>query len=441
MGNGAWNQHHGGPGWRQPPPVGGERLFTIGRVLGLAGLVAALLPGLAGWPYAAIFASFYLALVLLWHLALGRSWLNLAFPRMRRKQAALALPATFALFVAGGIGLPKPATSTPLAAPSPPVASSDTPTPSPAEPSTAQPVGLVAEMLAALVVRDPAPAAVYTRAAFGQAWADADRNGCDTRNDILRRDLTAVTIKPGTRGCAVVSGTLNDRYTGEQLAFQDGANPELVQVDHVVSLQNAWVSGADAWPLVHRESFANDPLNLLATGAGTNAAKRDRDAGEWLPPNASFTCEYAARQVAVKKKYALSVTPTEAAGLRAVLVTCPGQLPPMEAPIPLAPEPSPTASALPSAPPPTTSAAPLPLQSGAGTTSSRTTTSTTRSTTSTTRTTTTRATSTSTSTSLRTVTPGAYCSPAGALGVTAKGVPMICRTSPTDDRLRWRSLT
>ena len=178
--------------------------------------------------------------------------------------------------------------------------------------------------LAALPVKGRAPAAGYDRDQFGQAWLDTNRNGCDTRNDILTRDLSART----TRNCVVESGTLRDPYTGSRIAFVRG-NGDLVDIDHVVSLENAWVTGALRWDVRKRAAIASDPLNLLAVDAGANRQKGDGDAATWLPSNKPYRCAYVARQVAVKHKYRLWVTTPERDAIVRILAACPGQpLPP-----------------------------------------------------------------------------------------------------------------
>jgi hypothetical protein len=83
---------------------------------------------------------------------------------------------------------------------------------------------------------------------------------------MLRRDLVDVVIKPGSNGCAVLSGTLNDPYTGTSFAFQRGPGSSAeVQIDHMVSLSDAWQTGAQQWDEFTRRNFANDPRNLQAT--------------------------------------------------------------------------------------------------------------------------------------------------------------------------------
>jgi len=162
------------------------------------------------------------------------------------------------------------------------------------------------------------------REAFGQEWLDADRNGCDTRNDMLGRDLTAKTYDPKTRGCVVLSGTLVDPYTATRIEYVRG-DGTLVDVDHVVALGNAWATGAYRWQIGKAAAFANDPMNLLPVEASANRQKGDGDAATWLPPNKVYRCAYVARQVAVKAKYGLWVTEPERAAVARVLEDCPGQ--------------------------------------------------------------------------------------------------------------------
>src|SRR6478672_4828889 len=190
--------------------------------------------------------------------------------------------------------------------------------------------GAAVTTLATLSVKGRAPRTGYDRAEFGQAWADVDRNGCDTRNDILRRDLRSLVLKAGTRGCLVLRGTLHDPYTGTTIGFVRGqSTSSAVQVDHVVALSDAWQKGAQRWTSQQRTAFANDPLNLLAVDGPTNQRKSDGDAATWLPPRKAFRCSYVARQVAVKAKYGVWVTSAERAAILRVLGTCPGQvLPP-----------------------------------------------------------------------------------------------------------------
>ncbi len=188
-------------------------------------------------------------------------------------------------------------------------------------------------VLETLPIKGRAPKTGYSREEFGQAWADVDRNGCDTRNDILSRDLTAKTFKPGTRDCLVLTGILDDPYTADTISFVRGPESAKVQIDHVVALNDAWQKGAQQLTADRRRAFANDPLNLLAVDGPSNQSKGAGDAATWLPPNKSYRCEYVARQISVKAGYELWVTQAEHDAMAKVLGTCTdAQVPSSEAP-------------------------------------------------------------------------------------------------------------
>ena len=185
---------------------------------------------------------------------------------------------------------------------------------------------LASEVLSQLPVKGRAPKTGYTRDQFGQAWTDTNHNGCDTRNDILNRDLKEITYKPGTRNCVVATGTLIDKYSGETINFVRGNGTSMeVQIDHVVALSNAWQTGAFKLTKDRRTEFANDPLNLLAVKGRLNSQKGDGDAATWLPPLKSYRCSYVARQIAVKFKYSLWVTAPEKDAMLRILEKCPKQ--------------------------------------------------------------------------------------------------------------------
>ena len=180
----------------------------------------------------------------------------------------------------------------------------------------------VRQQLAAVPVKPVDPYADYNRTAdFGEAWQDVDHNGCDTRSDILRRDLTDVTL---TGSCKVDTGTLHDPYTGTVVHYVRGPeSSESVQIDHVVPVYEAWRTGAQRWPQAQRVAFANDPLNLLASAGAANQDKGDLDPSRWLPPLASYRCEYVERYVTVVAKYGLWVTSREKPAISRVLGACP----------------------------------------------------------------------------------------------------------------------
>ena len=163
----------------------------------------------------------------------------------------------------------------------------------------------------------------YSRDEFGQRWADIDHNGCDTRNDILRRDLRSLQMKTSSPNCVAVGGILDDPYTGRTIDFRKGEeSSDQVQIDHVVALANAWRSGAWQWDATRRQEFANDPANLLAVDGNANQDKGASRADQWLPPNSRYRCAYVQRQIVVKSSWGLGVTPREKKAMKAVLDHC-----------------------------------------------------------------------------------------------------------------------
>ncbi|WAS90762.1 GmrSD restriction endonuclease domain-containing protein [Nannocystis punicea] len=226
-------------------------------------------------------------------------------------------------------GQPPPAVVTPSAPDERPADAAVTTGGQP-RPSDSHPMGRTvkaAPLLAALPVRSPAARAGYAREQFGHAWLDVDRNGCDTRDDILRRDLQDVRLEPGKRPCVVTAGELADPYTAAKIAFERGGGAS-VDIDHVVALGDAWVTGAAGWEPSRRVALANDPLNLLAVAASANRAKGSNNAAAWLPENLAYRCAYVARQIAVKAKYGLWITEDEREAMKAVLRDCPDEVAP-----------------------------------------------------------------------------------------------------------------
>jgi len=172
--------------------------------------------------------------------------------------------------------------------------------------------------LGKLEVKGRAPKTGYTRKQFGNGWGKI--NGCAVREVILARDLTDEKID---EKCRVLSGVLNDPYTGQIIHFQRGEKlSSKVQIDHVVALSDAWQKGAQQLSPEEREKLANDPLNLLAVDGPANQAKGDGDAATWLPSNKPFRCQYVARQIAVKRRYRLWVTEAEKSAMSSILEKC-----------------------------------------------------------------------------------------------------------------------
>jgi Protein of unknown function (DUF1524) len=250
--------------------------------------------------------------------------------------------------------------------------------------------------LATLAIKGRAPMTGYSRAQFGPAWPT--ENGCDARNLVLDRDLTKTTLQ-GT--CTVETGTLISPYNGTSISFVRGPNSAIVQIDHVVALGDAWQTGAQTWTAAERQIFANDPSELLAVDGPSNEQKGDADAASWLPANKPFRCAYIAIQVNVKATYHLWVTQAEHDAMARILSTCgtPGA-PAVVTPTTTPPKAAPTTPAPVITPPKPTPTAPA---------------------------------------AAPVVHAGAFCSVAGATGVTSTGKPEVCKTSPTEDRLRWRA--
>lgn len=281
--------------------------------------------------------------------------------KLRRSARTLAAVA-IAVVALSGCQAPPAVTDTPAppAASEAPAATTAAPAPTTEAPPTTEPAsaGTAMALLETIEVKGRAPKTGYDRDQFGQAWADTNKNGCDTRNDILERDLTGETFKPGTNDCVVLTGVLADPFTATTINFVRGADTSsAVQVDHLVALSDAWQKGAQQLDPDTREAFGNDPLNLLAVDGPANQQKSDSDAASWLPPIKAFRCEFVALQTAVKAKYDLWMTAAEKDAVAGVLSTCPDQpapttggvagtiqATPAEAPVP-EPAPEPAAEA------------------------------------------------------------------------------------------------
>lgn len=163
----------------------------------------------------------------------------------------------------------------------------------------------------------------YDRAAFGQACADVDHNGCDNRNHVVHRDLASVLTRAGTHGCVVLSGTLHDPYTGRTIAFHRGETSSLaVQIDHRYPLGLAWQHGAASWTPTQRQQFANDPVNLAAVDGPANEQKSDSGPGEGMSADTGDACTYATTFVAVATKWRLSLVTADEHALDRTLTGC-----------------------------------------------------------------------------------------------------------------------
>lgn len=158
----------------------------------------------------------------------------------------------------------------------------------------------------------------YLRSRFGSSWLDLDHDRCNTREEIMARDLDHIE-RPD--GCNVVVGSLDDPYTGRIIVYSE-SYPTAVQIDHVYPLSLAWQHGAAQWTDTRRRAFANDPRNLLAVYGPANSSKGDSGPGQWMPVNKGFVCTYARRYTQVAYAYRLTISRADADSLRLALNTC-----------------------------------------------------------------------------------------------------------------------
>lgn len=169
-----------------------------------------------------------------------------------------------------------------------------------------------------LAVKGRAPKTGYKRELFANSWQSLGK--CSMRNLILKRDLNDVVLD---EECRVLSGSLNDLYSGKTIEFTYGpATSNAIQIDHIVAVSDAWQKGAQSWDSAKRYQFYNDPENLVAVSGEANQQKSDSDASSWLPSNKSFRCDYVARQIQIKAKYGLWVTEAEKQAMKSVLQRC-----------------------------------------------------------------------------------------------------------------------
>ena len=211
-----------------------------------------------------------------------------------------------------------------------PPTDTSTPSPSGASPAPSATTDTATEAsspalaaLATIPIKGRAPKTGYDRDLFASDWDYSF--GCDMRNKILRRDFIQLEFRSDS-SCIIATGVLQDPYTGQTINFVRGVGTSNeVQIDHVVSLSDAWQKGAQQLSSAQRYALYNDPLNLLAVSGSANAQKSDSDAASWLPANRAYRCSFVARQVAVKISYNLWVTQAEHDAIYRVLQECPNQ--------------------------------------------------------------------------------------------------------------------
>jgi hypothetical protein len=179
---------------------------------------------------------------------------------------------------------------------------------------TDPPAATTVAELDALTVAPDASMAGYSRTRFGDGWA-TQPDGCDSRVDVLLADGTGVT----RHGCTVTGGRWTSLYDGVTVT-----SPHQLDIDHIVPLANAWITGARSWTTAQRVSFANDVhRELVAVTAHSNRSKGDEAPPGYQPPDTADDCQYAQRWVAVKLAYHLTVTSAERGALTGMLDRCP----------------------------------------------------------------------------------------------------------------------
>lgn len=240
----------------------------------------------------------------------------------------------------------------------------------------------------------------YDRSLF-KHWIDADRDGCNTRNEVL---IEEATKKPKIgSNCRLSGGRWTSPFDGKK-----HTNPSKLDIDHVVPLAEAWRSGAWRWSPAERESFANDldePRALVAVTLNLNRSKGDRDVSAWLPPKGK--CDYVLAWVTVKAKYQLTVDSKESTTLDQLSKECSIEINFIRD------NENSQVAPLPSSSPSTVSPSPSPSKSSQTNSNTQ---------------------------SLPLISPGAFCSQsqAGQTGQNSKGVIYTCKTSDSENRLRWR---
>lgn len=263
----------------------------------------------------------------------------------RRARSAKQFTASLWLAAAIILGVFLVATASPAGpAAAPPAPTASVPAPDGSRDASLDSVEAAVVALPDAVYSDDGSYAGHRDDLFGDSWSfDFDGNGCDARNDILARDLTALRVGP--ERCVVDTGTLADPYTGESVGFVRGVDTSAdVQIDHLLPLKAVYATGGDDWTFEKRRAIANDPVNLLAVKGSENGSKSDSLPSEWLPgfyPDVSdrhdagqrvvwddlptdtaLQCWYVRKLVPVFVAYELGVTPEDRAAMTAVLRTC-----------------------------------------------------------------------------------------------------------------------
>jgi hypothetical protein len=186
--------------------------------------------------------------------------------------------------------------------------------PAQAYPPTPPSASTAATELASLTVKAEGSTSGYSRDLFPH-WI-TQSGTCDTREQVLKRDGTGVTVNSS---CQPTAGSWYSVYDATWVTSSSS-----IDIDHIVPLAEAWKSGANAWTTARRQQFANDLsiAQLIAVSASSNRSKGDSDPAAWKPTNTSVHCIYAREWIWVKYTYGLSLQSAEKTALQQMLGTC-----------------------------------------------------------------------------------------------------------------------
>ena len=136
---------------------------------------------------------------------------------------------------------------------------------------------------------------------------------------------------------AVVAGSYNrDSFyfqsykPNTSIGFYTNQSCDFINIDHVVSLKDAYNSGAASWSTYKKRTFANDKSNHVPSCGRVNSSKgsagpkdflRRSNDGKGLEYEIVRFCEYVQRYYAVKVEYGLSFEGNDSATFESCDIT------------------------------------------------------------------------------------------------------------------------
>ena len=132
--------------------------------------------------------------------------------------------------------------------------------------------------------------------------------------------ISSIAIGIGSLSCADDYDRKDFNYRSYKpntsIGFYTNKNCDFINIDHIVSLKDAYESGAASWSASKKKAFANDRSNHVPSCGRVNSSKgsatpkdflrRSRD-GRGLEYEIVRFCEYVQKYYAVKVKYGLSL--------------------------------------------------------------------------------------------------------------------------------------